>query len=100
MERSGARPSSLRLAALLLFGAALVPAGVSLATRRQPFTLGGLTDNWVYLGANLRVRGVLGEEAQPFTFRAPGHPLFVAGIFAAALERQRRVSPGRPRPSG
>ena len=91
-EASGERPASLRLAALLLFGTALVPAGVSLATQRQPFTLGGLTDNWVYLGANLRVQGVLGEEAQPFTFRAPGYPLFVAGIFAAALERPPTVS--------
>ena len=86
------QPRSLRLPALLLLFLALLPAGVSLARMRQLFTLGGLTDNWIYLGANLRVTGVLGEDTLPMVLRAPGYPLFLAGIFAAALEKPPAVS--------
>ncbi len=54
--------------------------------------LGGLTDNWIYLGAHLRVDGVLGEGDRPLVLRAPGYPLFVAGILALGTERPSRVS--------
>lgn len=74
---------SLRVAAMLLFVAALIPAGISVTTKRQLFAAGGLTDNWVYLGANLRVTGVLGEQTLPLVLRAPGYPLFLAGLFSA-----------------
>jgi hypothetical protein len=86
------RQRSLRLPALLLVLAALIPAAFSLATKRQLFALGGLTDNWIYLGANLRVTGVLGEDTLPIVLRAPGYPLFLAGIFAAALEKPPQVT--------
>jgi hypothetical protein len=82
----------LRAKALLLVLLALLPPAASLATKRQLFTLGGLTDNWIYLGANLRVSGVLGEELEPMVLRAPGYPLFLAGIFAAALEKPPSVT--------
>ena len=83
---------SLRVASLLLVLVALLPAAISLATKRQLFALGGLTDNWIYLGANLRVLGVLGEGDLPLVLRAPGYPLFVAGVLAATLETPSRVS--------
>ncbi len=85
-------PGSLRVLSLLLVLLALLPPAVSLATKRQLFTLGGLTDNWIYLGANLRVSGVLGEERLPMVLRAPGYPLFVAGVFGVALEKPPRVT--------
>jgi hypothetical protein len=91
----GARPQgpgSLRVASLLLVLLALLPPALSLATKRQLFTLGGLTDNWIYLGANLRVSGVLGEERLPMVLRAPGYPLFVAGVLGVALEKPPSVT--------
>jgi hypothetical protein len=91
-EVGQARPSSLRLPALVLVLLALLPLTISLATKRQLFALGGLTDNWIYLGANLRVSGVLGEEKLPLVLRAPGYPLFLAGIFEVALEKPPGVT--------
>jgi hypothetical protein len=40
--------------------------------------LGGLTDEWHILGANLAVHGTLGIESEPWIFRPPGYPAFVA----------------------
>ena len=92
MQQAHPQQHSLRLPALLLVLIALLPAAFSLATKRQLFALGGLTDNWIYLGANLRITGVLGEDTLPIVLRAPGYPLFLAGIFAAALEEPQQVS--------
>jgi Dolichyl-phosphate-mannose-protein mannosyltransferase len=70
----------------------LVPSALSLATRRQLYALGGLTDNWIYLGAHLRVAGILGEGETPMALRAPGYPFFVAGLFAAGMEKPPQVT--------
>ena len=75
-QQAPLEPRSLRRPALLLLLIALLPAAFSLGTKRQLFALGGLTDNWIYLGANLRVNGVLGEDTLPIVLRAPGYPLF------------------------
>ena len=91
-EQAPLERRSLRRPALLLVLIALLPAAFSLGTKRQLFALGGLTDNWIYLGANLRVNGVLGEDTLPIVLRAPGYPLFLAGIFAAALEKPPQVT--------
>ena len=70
----------------------LVPSALSLATKRQLYALGGLTDNWIYLGAHLRVAGILGEGEMPMALRAPGYPLFVAAVFAAGMEKPPQVT--------
>jgi hypothetical protein len=57
-----------------------VVAGVaaSLVHRRPLGRLGGLTDEWVMLGANLAVHGTLGLEHEPWLLRPPGYPAFLA----------------------
>jgi hypothetical protein len=69
---------SSRLPALVLVGLVLAAVGVSLGTKRQLGWLGGLTDEWVMLGANLAVHGTLGLEHEPWLLRPPGYPAFVA----------------------
>jgi len=86
------RSASLRAACLGIVLISLVPLAVSLATKRQLYALGGLTDNWIYLGAQLRVLGVFGDGEMPMALRAPGYPLFVAGVFAAGMEPVAQVT--------
>lgn len=77
------RPTALavlrpRTLALLLFLVTLAVSGFSLVTRRQLGFLGGLTDEWLMLGANVAVHRTLGLENEPWVFRPPGYPAFLA----------------------
>ena len=67
-----------RLPALVLAGLVLAGVAASLGTKRQLGFLGGLTDEWVMLGANLAVHGTIGLENEPWLLRPPGYPAFVA----------------------
>lgn len=73
---SGGRPRALP--ALVLAALVLALLAASLGMRRQLGTLGGLTDEWVMLGANLAVHGTLGLEDEPWLLRPPGYPACVA----------------------
>jgi hypothetical protein len=77
-------PSGRRLAALLVFLATLGVSAFSLTSRRQLGALGGLTDEWQALGANLAVYGTLGMENEPWVLRPPGYPALVALVLKAA----------------
>lgn len=73
-----------REAALLVFLATLGVLGFSATSRRQLGPLGGLTDEWHPLGANLAVHGVLGMDDEPWILRPPGYPAFVALLLKAS----------------
>jgi hypothetical protein len=73
-----------REAALLVFLATLGVLAFSLTSRRQLGPLGGLTDEWHPLGANLAVYGVLGMDDEPWILRPPGYPAFVALLLKAS----------------
>src|SRR5512141_179759 len=75
---------AVRTAALGVFVLALLVSFASLSLRRQLGYLGGLTDEWHPLGANLAVYGVLGLEHEPWVLRPPGYPAFVAALLLAA----------------
>lgn len=67
-----------RLAALAVGAIVLSVLAFSIATRRQLGRIGGLTDEWIMLGANLAVHGTLGLERDPWLLRPPGYPAFLA----------------------
>ncbi len=69
---------SSRFLSLALAGLVLAAVAASLGTKRQLGFLGGLTDEWVMLGANLAVHGTIGLENEPWLLRPPGYPAFVA----------------------
>ena len=73
-------PASARVRELALALALLVLAfsAFSLSQRRQLGLLGGLTDEWDLLGANLAVHGTIGLENEPWLLRPPGYPAFIA----------------------
>ncbi len=77
-------PPRRRLAALLVCLATIGVSAFSVTSRRQLGTLGGLTDEWHPLGANLAVYGVLGMEKEPWILRPPGYPAFVALLLRAS----------------
>jgi hypothetical protein len=62
----------------------LLAAGFSFTARRPLGSLGGLSDEWHVLGANLAVHGTLGIDSEPWVFRPPGYPAFVAAILRLA----------------
>lgn len=76
--------SRRRTAALLVFLATLGVLGFSASSRRQLGPLGGMTDEWHPLAANLAVYGVLGMEEEPWILRPPGYPAFVALLLKAS----------------
>jgi hypothetical protein len=78
----GRRPAVLGALAVSLL--VLLASLGSLGYRRQLALLGGLTDEWHPLGANLAVYGVLGLEHEPWVLRPPGYPAFVAALLLAA----------------
>jgi 4-amino-4-deoxy-L-arabinose transferase-like glycosyltransferase len=82
---------SPRTLALVVFLATLGVCAFSLSNRRQLGTMGGLTDEWYALGANLRAAGVLGIGDKAIATRPPGYPLFIAAALLPA---------GRPGLSG
>jgi hypothetical protein len=63
---------------LILALLVLAFSAFSLTQRRQLGLLGGLTDEWDLLGANLAVHGTLGLEHEPWLLRPPGYPAFIA----------------------
>jgi hypothetical protein len=73
--RAGANRRAL---ALLLFLLVLAVCAFSLQGRRQLGRLGGVTDEWIMLGANIAVHGTLGLEDEPWLLRPPGYPAFLA----------------------
>jgi hypothetical protein len=56
----------------------LAVAGFSFTARRPLGSLGGLCDEWHVLGVNWAVYGTLGIESEPWIFRPPGYPAFIA----------------------
>jgi 4-amino-4-deoxy-L-arabinose transferase-like glycosyltransferase len=76
--------SRRRPAALLVFLATLGVLAFSVTSRRQLGPLGGMTDEWHPLAANLAVHGVLGMGEEPWILRPPGYPAFVALLLKAA----------------
>jgi hypothetical protein len=62
----------------------LLVAGFSFTARRPLGSLGGLSDEWHVLGANLAVHGTLGVESEPWVFRPPGYPAFIAAVLRLA----------------
>jgi len=97
MLSSMALPSGRRLAALMVFLATLGVSAFSVTSRRQLAHLGGLTDEWHPLGANLAVYGVLGMEREPWILRPPGYPAFEALILKAAGPPSEASLPYRTR---
>lgn len=81
---SGRPLPAVRKAALGVFLLTLLVSFASLSLRRQLAQLGGLTDEWHPLGANLAVYGVLGLEHEPWLLRPPGYPAFVAALLLIA----------------
>jgi hypothetical protein len=77
-------PALRRRLALVLAFLVLAVCAFSLSQRRQLGLLGGLTDEWVMLGANLAVHGTIGLEDEPWLLRPPGYPAFVAVPLLAA----------------
>jgi len=75
---AGPRTRPQRLAALLIAGVVLAVLAFDLSTHQQLGTIGGLTDEWIVLGANVATHGVLGLESEPWLLRPPGYPFFVA----------------------
>jgi len=75
--------SSRRFHALLLFSTVFSLSGFSALKNRQLDYLGGMTDEWYYLGANLNVTGVLGLGDTPIVLRPPGYPAFIALVLRA-----------------
>ena len=76
------------LPALVLAALVLAVLGASLLGRRQLGMLGGLTDEWMMLGANVAVHGTLGLENEPWLLRPPGYPAFIAApLFLAGAPR-------------
>jgi hypothetical protein len=73
-----------RPAALLVFLATLGVLGFSVTSRRQLGPIGGMTDEWHPLAANLAVHGVLGMDQEPWILRPPGYPAFVALLLKAS----------------
>lgn len=84
MLSSTALPSGRRRAALLVCLATLGVSAFSVTSRRQLAHLGGLTDEWHPLAANLAVYGILGMEQEPWILRPPGYPAFEALLLKAA----------------
>ena len=84
MLQSLDHPSGRRLAAMMVFLVTLGVSAFSLTSRRQLGALGGLTDEWHALGANLAVYGTLGMEDEPWVLRPPGYPAIVALVLKAA----------------
>jgi hypothetical protein len=78
------------VAGLLVFLVTVTVALASVTLRRPLGAMGGLTDEWYYLGANLRVHSVLGVGAEPFVTRPPGYPAFIAAVLLAVDD------PGKP----
>jgi hypothetical protein len=56
----------------------LVVSALSIAHNRQLGAMGGMTDEWYLLGANLSVSGTLGIGGEPIVTRPPGYPMFIA----------------------
>ncbi len=77
-------PLYRRPAALLVFLATLGVLGFSVTSRRQLGPIGGMTDEWHPLAANLAVHGVLGMDREPWILRPPGYPAFVALLLKAS----------------
>ncbi|MCG6926724.1 MAG: hypothetical protein LJF30_15615 [Acidobacteria bacterium] len=71
-------PEKRRGRALALAFLVLAFSAFSLSQRRQLGLLGGLTDEWDILGANLAVHGTIGLEDEPWLLRPPGYPAFIA----------------------
>ncbi len=71
--------------ALCVVLASLAVSLGSLARNRPLGDLGGMADEWMYLGANLAIHGTLGLENEPIVFRPPGYPLFVAAVLKAGV---------------
>ena len=67
-----------RALALFLGLLVLSCAGFSVENRRQLGLLGGVTDEWIVLGANLAAHGTLGLGDEPWLLRPPGYPAFLA----------------------
>jgi len=60
-------------------------SGFSLVARRQLEGLGGLVDEWFFVGMNLRISGTLGIlPGQADVVLAPGYPIFVSAVAALA----------------
>ena len=78
------RSTALRRAlTLLVFLVTLSVAGSSILNKRQ---LGGLLDEWMYLGAHLTQYRTLGFEGQPTVFRPPGYPAFISGLMVLFVD--------------
>jgi hypothetical protein len=77
-------PSRRRVAALVVCLATIGVSAFSVTSRRQLGPIGGMTDEWHPLGANLAVNGVLGMEKEPWILRPPGYPAFVALLLKAS----------------
>jgi hypothetical protein len=77
-------PSRRRVAALVVGLATIGVSAFSVTSRRQLGPLGGLTDEWHPLGANLAVYGVLGMNEEPWILRPPGYPAFLALLLKAS----------------
>lgn len=76
------------IVALVPFGLSFAAAVHVLETRRPLLQIGGLTDEWLHLGANLNVSGTLGHGNQPIVMRPPAYPFFIAAVL--------RIFTGRP----
>jgi hypothetical protein len=89
MEAPAAGPAWKRVGkaplALCVVLVSLVVSLGSLARTRPLSDLGGMADEWMYLGANLAIHGTLGVEREPILFRPPGYPAFVAAVLTVAV---------------
>ena len=58
--------------------------GIASHTSNRPLEqLGGLTDEWFWLGTTIHIFGSLAAEGEhAIVFRPPGYPAFIAGTLA------------------
>jgi hypothetical protein len=72
--------------AALVVGISLAITGLSHSSSHEVESLGGMSDEWAFLGANLAIYHTLGAGTEPFVFRPPGYPFFLAAVATAVLE--------------
>src|SRR5436190_535622 len=76
---ASSKPHARRTILALLVGLASLSISLGSLGRNQPLShLGGLADEWLYLGANLAIHHTLGLDREPMVSRPPGYPAFVA----------------------
>jgi len=83
---------SQRTLALLVFLIVILPSGWSVLFRRQLGSMGGMADEWHYLGANLAWNSILGIGEDPVVFRPPAYPFFVAAVLRLGSARPVQIS--------